>query len=75
MAEYELIHEIKNLCRNNQMRDVFFEEVECDDPEGYVRDLLKGKVIELTREEGVDGQVVIHAVADGLIQKFVFTPF
>ena len=74
MAEYELIHEIKNLCRNNQMRDVFFEEVECDDPETYVRRVLKGKVIELSREEGADGQVVIHAVADGLIQKFVFTP-
>ena len=74
MAEYELIHEIKNLCRNNQMRDVFFEEVECDDPETYVRQLLKGKVVELSREEGADGQTVIHAVADGLIQKFVFTP-
>ena len=33
MAEYELVREIKNLCRNNQMRDVFFEEVTCDDPE------------------------------------------
>ena len=74
MAEYELIHEIKNLCRNNQMRDVFFEEVECDDPEDYVRKLLKGKVVELSREDGPEGQVVIHAVADGLIQKFVFTP-
>ena len=74
MAEYELIHEIKNLCRNNQMRDVFFEEVECDDPEIYVRNLLKGKVVELTREDGAEGQVVIHAVADGLIQKFVFAP-
>ena len=74
MAEYELIHEIKNLCRNNQMRDVFFEEVECDDPESYVRRVLKGKVVELSREDGTDGQTVIHAVADGLIQKFVFTP-
>ena len=74
MAEYELIHEIKNLCRNNQMRDVFFEEVECDDPETYVRQLLRGKTVDLTREEGTAGQVVIHAVADGLIQKFVFTP-
>ena len=74
MAEYELIHEIKNLCRNNQMRDVFFEEVECDDPEDYVRKLLKGKVVELSREDGPEGQVVIQAVADGLIQRFVFTP-
>ena len=74
MAEYELVRQIRNQCPNNQMRDVFFEEVECDDPETYVRQLLKGKTIELTREEGMDGQVVIHAVADGLIQKFVFTP-
>ena len=74
MAEYELVREIQNLCRNNQMRDVFFEEVECDDPETYVRQMLKGKTIELSREDGSDGQVVIHAVADGLIQKFVFTP-
>ena len=74
MNEYELIHEIKNLCRNNQMRDVFFEEVECGDPEAYVRQMLKGKEIQLTQEEGANGQVVIHAVADGLIQKFVFTP-
>ena len=72
--EYELVREIKNLCRNNQMRDVFFDEIECADPEGYVRSLLKGKTLELTVEPGNAGQVTIHAVADGLIQKFVFTP-
>ena len=31
MQEYELVREIQNLCRNNQMRDIFFEEVETDD--------------------------------------------
>ncbi len=72
--EYELVREIKNLCRNNQMRDIFFDEIECGDPEAYVRQLLKGKQIELSREEGTAGQVTIHAVVDGLIQKFVFTP-
>ena len=41
--EYELVHEIKNLCRNNQMRDIFFEEVECDDPVEYLRGKLAGK--------------------------------
>ena len=74
MAEYELVHEIKNLCRNNQMRDVFFEEIECDDPESYVRGRLKGKAVELAAETGADGAVTIHATCDGLIQKFVFTP-
>ena len=74
MAEYELVHEIKNLCRNNQMRDVFFQEIQCDDPETYVRQKLKGHELELTAEPGQDGTVTIHVSADGLIQKFVFTP-
>ena len=74
MAEYELVHEIKNQCPNNQMRDIFFTEVQCDDPETYVRGVLKGKVLELSAEPGAEGAVTIHAVADGLVQKFVFTP-
>ena len=74
MAEYELVHEIKNLCRNNQMRDVFFQEVTCDSPEDYVRGQLRGKSVEMTAEFAADGTVTIHAVVDGLIQKFVFTP-
>ena len=74
MAEYELVWEIKNLCENNQMRDIFFEEVECDDPESYIRNKLKGTAIELTTEAGSNGQVTIHATVDGLIQKYVFTP-
>ena len=32
MAQYELVREIQNLCRNNQMRDISFQEVECADP-------------------------------------------
>ena len=74
MAEYELVHEIKNLCRNNQMRDVFFEEVACGDPVEYLRGRLEGKSVELSEEKGADGTVTVHAVVDGLIQKFVFTP-
>ena len=73
MTEYELVHEIKNLCPNNQMRDIFFEEVECDSPEQYVRSRYAGKTMELTVEEGSGGAVTIHAVVDGLMQKFVFT--
>ena len=72
--EYELVHEIKNLCRNNQMRDIFFEEIDCGDPESYLRERLKGKQLELTREDGPGGTVTIHAVVDGMMEKFVFTP-
>lgn len=72
--EYELVHEIKNLCPNNQMRDIFFEEIECDDPESYLRRRLAGKQLELTREAGANGSITIHAVVDGMTEKFVFTP-
>ena len=34
---YEVIREIKNECGNNQMRDVFFDEVEMEDPDLWIR--------------------------------------
>ena len=74
MREYEMVREIKNLCRNNQMRDVFFEEVETEDPVEYVRSLLKGDRIEISADRRADGTVIIDAVCDGLIQHFSFTP-
>ena len=75
MREYELVHEIQNLCRNNQMRDIFLEEIECEDPESWLRQRLAGKSLELTVEAGAGGAVTIHAVVDGMTEKFVFTPF
>ena len=74
MREYELVREIQNLCRNNQMRDVFFEEVETDDPEAYVRNLLKGDKVELVTDCRADGSMTVFASCDGLTQKFIFTP-
>lgn len=73
MAEYELVREIQNLCRNNQMRDVFFEEIECKDPVEYVRSILHGRNIELSTADSAGDNVTIHAVCDGLMQKFIFT--
>ena len=57
------------------MRDIFFEEVETDDPVSYVKDFLKGKALSLSAEPGENGVVTVYADCDGLIQKFVFTPF
>ena len=74
MTEYELVHEIQNLCPNNQMRDIFFEEVECVDPESYVHQKYGGRETELTVVPGSAGALTIHAVIDGLMHKFVFTP-
>lgn len=72
--EYEMVREIKNLCPNNQMRDIFFAEVETDDPVAYVQAFLKGKAVDVSAEQGSGGAVTVHATCDGLIQKFVFTP-
>ena len=72
--EYEVVREIKNECPNNQMRDIFFDEVETDDPEGYVRSFLKGKAVELSTQPGENGAVTVHAVCDNMVQVFVFTP-
>ena len=70
--EYELIHEIKNHCPNNQMRDIFIEEIETDDPVSFVRARLMGRIDELTVNERRDG-VTIYAVCDGLRHEFRFT--
>ena len=72
--EYELVHEIQNLCRNNQMRDIFFEEIECDDPETWLRQRLAGKDFSLTLDPGANGAITIHALVNGMKEKFVFTP-
>lgn len=72
--EYELVHEIQNLCPNNQMRDIFFSEIETEEPEDYVRQKLKGKSVELTTDRKSDGTVTVYASCDGLTQKFIFTP-
>ena len=73
MAEYALVREIQNSFSGNQMRDVFFEEIETDDPEAYVRALLKGEVDELTVERLNDDSFTIFACSHGLRQKFLFT--
>ena len=73
--EYEMVREIQNLCPNNQMRDIFFQDVQTDDPEQYVRAFLKDKAEDVTVVEGKGGAVTVFATCDGLKQKFVFTPF
>ena len=72
--EYELVHEIKNLCPNNQMRDIFFKEIETDDPVEYVRRSVKGEITDLAADRHDDGSITVHASVDGLIQTFTFTP-
>ena len=74
MKEYEVVHEIQNLCPNNQMRDIFFDEIECESPENWLRQRLAGKDFELTVESGLNGALTIYALINGMTEKFVITP-
>ena len=71
---YELIREIFNKCSGNQMRDVFISSPVTDDPEEFVRDMLKGKSVQMQKEDLPDGTVVIDADVAGLKQRFTFSP-
>lgn len=50
MKRYEVVREIENNCKRNQMRDVLFFEVETDDPVEWVRQEVKGKEVEISTE-------------------------
>jgi len=62
MQSYEVVREVENQCANNQMRDIFFEEIETDDPVGWLRGFVKGRDVEMS----VD-------TSGGVTQKFLFT--
>ena len=73
MKTYEAVWEIFNQCPNNQMRDVFIEEIETDDPETYIRDKFKDK--EMTYEKTVrpDGTMVFDIITSGIYQRYTFS--
>ena len=48
MKCYEAVWEIFNKCSNNQMRDVFIDEIETDDLDEFLRNKFKGK--DLTKQ-------------------------
>ena len=75
MREYEAVWEIFNQCANNQMRDVFIEEIACEDPERYVQDKFKDKVLEYEKTVHEDGTVIFDIVTSGIRQRYTFTPF
>jgi len=74
MQRFELVTEIFNSCSNNQMRDVAISEIETDDPEKYVRELLKGNSeLHMEVTEGGPGVTIIDVDADGLRERFSFS--
>jgi len=70
--EYEVIKEIKNDCGNNQMRDVFFDEYEIDDPDAWIRGQEPG-ADEITREDVGEGRIRYHVNKNGLLLQYDLT--
>lgn len=73
MKEYEVIWEIFNKCPRNQMRDVFVEEVEIDDPEQYVKTKFQGKEVAYDKTVLKDGTVVFDIVTSQIKQRCSFS--
>ncbi|MDD6211642.1 MAG: hypothetical protein PUB22_00595 [Clostridiales bacterium] len=73
MKTYELVREIFNQCANNQMRDVFFEEIETENTDDYVSDFLKEKEAEVEKSVGSDGTIYYDVNVAGVRQRFTFT--
>ena len=73
MKEYEVVHEIFNQCSNNQMRDIFIEEVMISDIEAYVTKKHPDKDVTFEREELENGTVIYHVNTSGILQRYTFT--
>ena len=73
MKEYELIWEIFNKCPRNQMRDVFVEELELEDPEEYIRNKFKGKEVSYEKTVLEDGTVIFDITTSHIKQRCSFT--
>ena len=74
MKEYEAVWEIYNLCSGNQMRDVFIEEIECEDPEVYVRQKFKDKEFSYEKSILEDGTIIFDIMTTEIKQRYTFTP-
>lgn len=73
MKEYEVIWEIFNKCPRNQMRDVFVEEVELEDPEAYIQKKFEGKDVSYEKIVLADGTIVFDIVTSQIKQRCSFT--
>ena len=73
MKEYEVVHEIFNECANNQMRDIFIDEIETDDTDAYVRAKIKDQDLIWEKSILEDGTIVYDIDPTGTKERFSFT--
>lgn len=70
---YETVWEIFNECANNQMRDVFIDEIETDDIEGFLKNKFKDKNIIFEKSVLENGTIVYDIDASGIKHRYSFT--
>lgn len=73
MKCYETVWEIFNQCANNQMRDVFIEEVEIEDIDAFLKNKFKGKDVTFDKTVQPDGTIIYDILASGIKQRYSFT--
>ena len=73
MKHYEMVREIFNQCSGNQMRDVYIEEVDTDDPVEYIRSISEGKNVQLESMTLPDGDVVVDVNISDQLYRYTFT--
>lgn len=73
MKEYEAVWEIFNLCSNNQMRDVFIEEIRTNDLDEFVKNKFKGEEVSYTKEILDNGTIVFDIMTSKIKQRYSFT--
>lgn len=74
--QYETVYEIFNKCANNQMRDVFIDEVELEETalEDYLKKKIRDRTLTFERSVQPDGTIVYDIDASGIRQRLSFTP-
>lgn len=73
MKCYETVWEIFNQCANNQMRDVFIDELEIEDIEEFLKQKFKGKHVKFEKTVQADGTIIYDIVDSGIHERYSFT--
>ena len=69
---YEVIQELKNSCKANTMRDIFFFEEEIGDPDSWVR-AREPRAESIQREDLPGGGIRYRVSNSGLITVYNLT--
>ncbi len=73
MKCYETVWEIFNPCPNNQMRDVFIDEIEIDDIEEFLKKKFQDKEMSWEKTVKSDGTIIYDLVVSGIKERYSFT--